>query len=115
MSLGAAGLANFSAKHAELFPAARRLLREHGITGCQTFLFAPPAVSKPSLVLTCAIPKLLGGGEALPSILRSDRIGQQWEQLIASVHDAAATKSNPWWSTITAEGTSPEAEEKGED
>ena len=29
--------------------------------------------------------------DALPNLLRNDRVGQQWEQLIASVHDAASS------------------------
>ena len=84
-------------------PAVRRLLREHGIVQFGSFLFQPPAVSKPSLVLHMQIPSTLEAEEALPQLLQSDRIGQQWEQLIVSVHDAPASRGNPWWSTITPE------------
>jgi L-rhamnose mutarotase len=103
VSLGEAGLARFLATHEELLPAVRRILREHGIVQLSSFLFQPPAVSKPSLLLQMQIPATLQADEALPQLLQADKVGTQWDQLLASVHDTAASRSNPWWSTITQE------------
>lgn len=100
VSLGQPGLQRFMLKHEELLPQVRRLLREHGIVQFATFLFQPPAVSKPLLMLHMQIPATLVADEALPQLLQADRIGQQWDQLVASVHDAPASRGNPWWSTI---------------
>ena len=103
LSIGPAGLANFSTKHEELLPAVRRLLRESGILQFSTFLFQPPAVSKPSLVIHMLIPATLDAHSALPSILQTERVGQQWEQLMASVHDVAASRGNSWYSNLASE------------
>ncbi len=108
LSLGTSGLAAFSARHAELFPQVRRLLREQGVHDARAFLFAPPAVSKPSLTICLSIPSLLQAEDALPSVMR-DRVGQQWDQLLQSVHDAPASKNNPWWSTLALEACAAEA------
>lgn len=102
ISLGPSGLASFVRSHEELLPAVRRLLRESGIVQFGTFLFQPPAVSKPSLVMHMLLPATLEAERALPALLQADRVGQQWDQLIASVHDAPASRGNPWWATITA-------------
>jgi hypothetical protein len=101
ISLGPSGLATFATQHAELFPAARRLMRQQGILAAQTFIFTPPAVSKPSFFMALEIPTLLDAEEALPQLLRADPAGQAWEQLIAAAHDAPASRNNPWWSTLT--------------
>lgn len=103
VALGAPGLARFRTQHEEVLPAVRRLLREHGIVGMSSFLFEPPAVSKPSLLLQMQIPATLQPDEALPHLLQADRVGQQWEALVAGVHDAAAARNNPWWGTLTQE------------
>ena len=103
LSLGPAGLQRFITKHEELLPAVRRMLREHGIVQFGTFLFQPPAVSKPSLVLHMQIPATLDAEEALPQLLQADRIGQQWEQLVASVHDAASARGKEWYANIVQE------------
>ena len=84
-------------------PGVRRLLRESGILQFSTFLFQPPAVSKPSLVVHMLIPATLDAHEALPSILQSERVGQQWEALIQSVHDVAGSRGNMWYSNIAME------------
>ena len=36
-------------------------------------------------------------------LLRKERLCQQWEQLIAGVHDVSASKGNPWWATLVPE------------
>lgn len=103
MQLGPGGLVAFATKHVELFPSVRRLLRERGVTDAQAFLFTPPAVGKPSLCLCLTLPIALEPKEALPELLRQERLCQQWEQLVAGVHDVAASKGNPWWATIVPE------------
>lgn len=103
MSLGASGLASFVAKHEALLPSVRRLLREAGVLQLGSYLFEPPNVQKPLLLLHMLIPATLDANDALPNLLRNDRVGQQWEQLISSVHDAASSRGNPWWSTIVRE------------
>ena len=81
----------------------RRLLRERGVTEAQAFLFTPPAISKPSLCLCLTMPIALDALEALPEMLRQERLCQQWEQLVTGVHDTAASKGNPWWATMVPE------------
>ena len=103
MQLGPGGLAHFATKHAEKFPAVRRLLRERGVTEAHAFLFQPPAVPKPVLCLTLTMPIELEAREALPEMLKEERQCQQWEQLVAGVHDVGQSKGNPWWATITPE------------
>jgi L-rhamnose mutarotase len=103
MQLGPAGLENFAQKHAEIFPAVRRLLRERGVTEAHAFLFQPPAVPKPVLCLTMTMPIELEAREALPEMLKEERQSQQWEQLVAAMHDAGQSKGNPWWATIAPE------------
>ena len=81
-----------------------------------SFLFAPPVVSKPSLVLHMQIPATLDAEEALPQLLQADRVGQQWEQLVASVHDAPASRGNPWWATIVQDiGGTPATDDADQD
>lgn len=102
-SLGPAGLQRFITKHEELLPSVRRMLREHGILHFSSFLFQPPAISKPALVLHMQIPATLDAEEALPLLLQADRIGQQWEQLIASVHDATSSRGRMWYDNMVQE------------
>lgn len=107
LSLGESGLRRFVTKHEELLPAVRRLLREHGIVQFASFLFTPPLVSKPSLILHMQIPATLDAQEAFPQLLQADRVGQEWEQLVASVHDTAAARGKSWWESVSREmGTS---------
>ena len=73
MQLGPGGLTAFAQKHLELFPQVRQV--------------TPP----------------LDALEALPEMLRQERLCQQWEQLVTGVHDTAASKGNPWWATIVPE------------
>ena len=49
------------------------------------------------------MPIALDALEALPEMLRQERLCQQWEQLVTGVHDTAASKGNPWWATIVPE------------
>ena len=41
--------------------------------------------------------------EALPELLREERLCQQWEQLLSGVHDFNASKGNPWWNSLVPE------------
>ena len=107
MQLGSSGLDNFAQKHADLFPQVKRLLREQGVTAMQAYLFQPPFVTKPCLTLTLTLPVSLEPREELPELLRKERLCQQWEQLIAGVHDVNASKGNPWWATIVPELSAP--------
>ena len=103
LSLGASALNDFRSKHEEMLPAVRRLVREAGIVELTSFLFQPPAVSKPSLLLSMLIPATLEADEALPGLLAADRVGQQWQDLLTGAHDAAAVRGRPWWENITKE------------
>ena len=103
MQLGTSALANFRTKHEEMLPQVRRLLREAGITQFASFIFLPPAVSKPSLILQMLIPTTLDAETILNELLQADRIGQQWQELLTSAHDSAAARGNSWWSTISRE------------
>ena len=91
--LWAGALQALQEKHEELLPQVRRL-REAGIVQFASFLFQPPLVSKPSMVLHMLIPASLDAEHALPSLLQEDRIGQQWMELHAA-HDTAAARGNP--------------------
>ena len=113
-SLGAPGLQRFLIKHEELLPSVRRMLREHGIVQFGSFLFEPPAVSKPLLLLHMQIPVMLDAAEVLPQLLQTDRIGQEWEQLVASVHDAPGSRGRAWYENMVRECGS-KAEPRGED
>ena len=101
LSLGGSALQALQEKHEELLPQVRRLLREAGIVQFASFLFQPPLVSKPSMVLHMLIPASLDAEHALPSLLQEDRIGQQWMELLTAAHDTAAARGNPWWSTYS--------------
>ena len=103
LSLGGSALQALQEKHEELLPQVRRLLREAGIVQFASFLFQPPLVSKPSMVLHMLIPASLDAEHALPSLLQEDRIGQQWMELLTAAHDTAAARGNPWWSNIQPE------------
>ena len=81
----------------------RRALRESGVQQCSTFVFQPPSVSKPSLMLQFLLPASLDADMALPNLLSQDRAGQQWHQLIDSVHDVGASRGNPWYMSISKE------------
>jgi len=113
-SLGPAGLHRFVTKHEELLPHVRRMLREHGIVQFGSFLFQPPIVSKPSLVLHLQIPATLDAEEALPQLLQADRVGQQWEQLVASVHDVPSARGRAWYENIVQELGSQDIEDSRE-
>ena len=52
LSLGASGLTTFIKKHEEMLPAVRRLLRESGVQQFSPFVFLPPAISKPNMVIS---------------------------------------------------------------
>ena len=80
------------------------------LTDAQAFLFQPPAVGKPSLCLALTLPAELDASEALPELLKHERQCQQWEQLVAGVHDIGQSKGNPWWATIVPELSSPSTE-----
>ena len=97
------GVANFARKHADLLPALKRGLRERGVSDLHTFLFHAPMVSKPSFLVSFSMPAFLDAKEEFIKIVTEERQGQEWEQLLSSVHDAAASKNNPWYTTIAPE------------
>lgn len=103
LSLGATGRREFAVKHGEMMPAVRRLLRESGVQQFTSFLFEPPAVSKPSLVLTMLLPATIDANDALPTLLAEDKVGLQWMQLLDSVHDVGASRNHPWHTSVTKE------------
>lgn len=109
--LGTAGLSQFSAKHAELLPHVRRALRLHGVTALQSFVFLPPTLPKPSLMLTFTVPRSLDLRDALPDMLRSDRHTVAWEQHLSSGFDPALARGNPWYGAIAREIEAREEEE----
>ena len=45
-------------------------------------------------------------------LLQTDRIGQEWEQLVASVHDAPGSRGRAWYENMVRECG---AEPRGED
>lgn len=63
----------------------------------------PPAVTKPSLLIQMQFPATMDAEDALPHLLQTDRLGQQWEQLISSVHDVPASRGNPWYANVVPE------------
>jgi L-rhamnose mutarotase len=103
LSLGAPALQTFRTKHEELLPQVRRVIRQAGIVQFASFLFEPPLISKPSLVLHMLIPTTLDADDALPSLLQDARVGQQWMDLLSAAHDTAASRGNPWWANIQPE------------
>ena len=103
VSLGSSGLAAFARKLEELMPPVKRLLRESGVQQFTTFMFEPPAVSKPSLIITMLVPVTIEAGRCLPKLLGEEKVGQQWMQLIDSVHDASGSRGHPWHESVTKE------------
>jgi L-rhamnose mutarotase len=103
LSLGATGLTTFIKKHEEMLPAVRRLLRESGVQQFSTFVFLPPAISKPNMVISMQLPWAMDAETAFPAMLSDQKVGQQWVQLLDSVHDTGASRGNPWYLSITRE------------
>lgn len=62
-------------------------------------MFAAPRSPRSHICLVAT----LEAEEALPKLLQADRVGSEWEQLLASVHDAPASRGNAWWASIVPE------------
>ena len=62
-----------------------------------------PTFASRALFVSRALQATLEAEELLPKLLQSERLGQQWEQLLTSVHDAPASRGNPWWQNVSLE------------
>ena len=96
-------LERFRARHAELFPTVRRELRERGLTEVRAFVFAPPAVTKPSLALHFVLPAEIDATDAFRQLLAEERHCAEWEQLVASNFDTSTARGRAWWESISPE------------
>ena len=76
----------------------RRELRERGLTEVRAFVFAPPAVTKPSLALHFVLPAEIDATDAFRQLLAEERHCAEWEQLVASNFD---TSTSAFGATVT--------------
>ena len=49
------------------------------------------------------LPWAMDAETAFPAMLSDQKVGQQWVQLLDSVHDTGASRGNPWYLSITRE------------
>ena len=67
---------------------------------------AAPTAPPPHTLTLCGavlLPWTMDPETALPALLSDNKVGQQWQQLLDSVHDTGASRGNPWYASVVRE------------